>query len=190
MESQQRIQQIEELVRKIETAADPNMRAAVIELVQSLMELHGAGIERMMEIVSDDEVRGFALIDGLARDELVGSLLLLYGLHPVPLETRVMQGLEKARPFLRSHGGNVELLDITDGAVRLRLQGNCHSCPSSAVTLKLAIEEAIYEVAPDVSELIVEGVIDEQPAPNGFVSIGKLQSKDESPPLEIRLATS
>jgi hypothetical protein len=75
-----------------------------VELVQSLMELHGTGIGRMMEIVAESGESGLDVIDGFGRDELVGGLLLLYGLHPIPLETRVRQALDKVRPYLQSHG--------------------------------------------------------------------------------------
>ena len=102
------------------------------------------------------------------------GLLLLYGLHPVPLETRVMGALDKVRPYLDSHGGNVELLGVADGVVRLRLQGSCKTCPSSAMTLKLAIEEAVYAAAPDVAAIEAEGV-SEPPKATGFVQIGKRQ---------------
>jgi Fe-S cluster biogenesis protein NfuA/nitrite reductase/ring-hydroxylating ferredoxin subunit len=172
MESKQLIQRIDELIRKIETTPDPDARASAVELMQSLMELHGAGIERMLEIVSEAGAPGRALVDGFANDELVGGLLLLYGLHPVPLGTRVMQALDKVRPYLSSHGGNVEVLGIEDGVVRLRLQGSCKSCPSSSMTLKLAIEEAIYEAAPDVTAIEAEGVL-EPPAPSGLVPLGR-----------------
>ena len=173
MESQQRIQQIEQLIHKVETEADEKTRAAVVELVQSLMEFHGAGIERMMEIAAEKGESGFAIIDDFGRDELVRSLLFLYGQHPVSLEERVMQGLDEARPFLLTHDGNVELLGINDGVVHLRLKGNCDGCPSSADTLKLAIEKAVLEAAPDVLEIVVEGVVEEKPATNDFVQIGK-----------------
>ena len=181
MESQQLIQRIDELVRKIETMADPDARSIAVELLQSLMELHGAGLDRMMEIAAETGGAGQAIIDGFARDELVKGLLLLYGLHPVPLEARVAQALDKVRPYLHSHGGNVELLGIEDSVVRLRLQGSCKSCPSSAMTLKLAIEEAIYEAAPDVTEIEAEGVL-EQPAPPGLVSLGRLRTEDDVQP--------
>ena len=102
------------------------------------------------------------MIDSLAGDDLVGSILLLHGLHPLDLETRVRQALEKVRPLLRSHGGNVELLDLTGGVARLRMLGSCDGCPSSAMTLKTAIEEAIYEKAPDVTAIEVDA-----PATNG-----------------------
>ncbi len=179
MESQPRIQRIEELIHKVETIADSNTRASVLELVQSLMELHGAGIERMMEIAAQDEEIGLKIIDDFGRDDLVGSLLLLYGLHPVAFETRVQQALEKVRPYLRSHGGNVELLGVEEGVVRLQMQGSCSGCPSSAMTLKSAIEEAIYEAAPDATEIVaVEESKEAQSALSGLVSIENLRSKN------------
>ena len=99
----------------------------------------------MLEHVTSSPLSGTALIDSLASDDLVASVMLLYGLHPLDLETRVLQALEQVRPYLRSHGGNVELLGVEEGVIRLRLQGSCHGCPSSAQTLKSTIEEAIAE---------------------------------------------
>jgi len=169
-----RIEQIEDLVLKLETGPEAQLRGIARELVQSLMEFHGAGFERVLEIVRR---RGDAdaTMDHLAQDELVRSLLLLYGLHPVDVDRRVREALDKTRPYLRSHGGNVELLSVeADGAVRLRMQGSCHGCPSSAVTLKLAIEQAIHEAAPDVTSIVL--VEDEarerhQPAQLSLVTI-------------------
>ncbi len=169
---QRRLQKIESLVRTIESSADPNVRSSAVELMQSLMDLHGAGFERMMEIVFDSGPDGGRIIDRFAEDELLESLLLLYGLHPDDLETRVVRALDKVRPYLQSHGGNVELLGIADGLVKLRLHGSCNGCASSAMTLKLAIEEAIYEVAPDVTGLEVEGVINQATTP-GLVQLQK-----------------
>ncbi len=144
--------------------------------MQSLMEFHGAGLERMMDIVAESKTGGFAIFDEFAADELVGSLLLLYGLHPLTLEERVRKGLAKVRPYLDSHGGDVELLSTDEGVVRLRLQGSCKSCPSSAITLKLAIEEAIYAAAPDVIAIEAENVANNEAAGGGLVQIGNAQN--------------
>ncbi len=169
---QKRMQQVESLIRKIENLPDPEARSSAMDLVQALMDFHGAGLERLMEIVAEAGDAGYAVFDNFGNDNLVGSLLLLYGLHPVDFETRIRQALEKVRPYLESHGGNVDLLSVSNGNVRLRLEGSCKSCPSSSMTLKLAIEEAIYAAAPDVVSIEAEGVA-EQKASTGFVQIGK-----------------
>lgn len=167
---EQQMQRVEELVQAIETWADPNLRAKAIELVQTLMDFHGAGIDRMMEITARAGAAGYAIFDDFARDDLVGNLLLLYGLHPLEIETRIANALEKVRPSLNLHEGGVELLGVKDGVVYLRLEGNCDGCPSSALTLKHTIEEAIYAAAPDVISIEVEGVT-ENLNKNGFVQI-------------------
>lgn len=167
------MQQIEVLIAKVENLPDPEIRANMLALVQALMEFHGAGIERMMELVADSGETGYEIFNKFAADDLVGSLLLLYGQHPVSLETRVLGALDKVRPYLDSHGGNVELLGITDGIVRLRMKGSCKSCPSSADTLKLAIEEAVYAAAPDVVAIEAEGVVAQPVAATGFVQIAR-----------------
>ncbi|HWQ32028.1 MAG TPA: NifU family protein [Blastocatellia bacterium] len=155
---QQRMQRIEGLIHRLEAAADSETRNCALELMQSLMELHGAGLDRLLEIIAESGETGLALIDELGRDELVSGLLLLYGLHPADIETRVLKAPDQVRPYLQSHGGNVELLAVTEGIVRLRLRGTCNGCASSAETLRQLIEEAIFETAPDVAAIEVEGV--------------------------------
>jgi Fe-S cluster biogenesis protein NfuA len=148
---------LDSLLREVENIPDTQTRAHVREMVQAILELHAVGLERMLGQIAGEGEAGLALIEALARDDLVGGLLLLHGLHPLDLPTRVRQALEKVRPYLRSHGGNVELLAVDAGVVRLRMLGSCHGCPSSAMTLKLAIEEAIYALAPEVAAIEVEG---------------------------------
>jgi Fe-S cluster biogenesis protein NfuA len=129
---------------------------AAVELVQGLLDLYGEGLGR---IVASDPT----LVARLDGDEVVTHLLLLHGLHPVPLEERVVGALDEVRPYLASHGGGVELLGVEEGVVRLRLQGSCDGCPSSTATLKLAIEDAIHKAAPDVEDVVAEGT--PKPAP-------------------------
>jgi len=178
---QHRMQHVEGLIRKIENLPDADARTISLELVQALMEFHGAGLERMMEMIAEAGEPGYGVFDKFAADDLVGNLLLLYGLHPLTIEARVTRALEKVRPYLNSHGGSVELLGVDDGVVRLRLEGSCKTCPSSSVTLKLAVEEAIYEKAPDVVAIEAEGV-SEKPAASGFVQIGKPRSGNGDQP--------
>jgi Fe-S cluster biogenesis protein NfuA len=155
-----RIEHLETLIQNLERLPDPAARDQARELVQTLLDFHGAAVARILERIADQGGSGDSLIDSLASDDLVSNLLLLYGLHPVGLETRVGQALDKVRPYLQTHHGDVTLLGVTEGIVRLRMQGSCHGCPSSAMTLKNAIEEAIYAAAPDVAAIEVEGVVE------------------------------
>jgi Fe-S cluster biogenesis protein NfuA len=153
----QRIQQIEGLIAQIRSSTDAPTRDSALDLLHIVMEFHATGIDRMMEIAADSGDAGWRIIDDFGRDEVVANLLLLHGLHPLDLETRVRNALDKVRPYLHSHGGNVELVKVTDGVVRLKLVGNCSGCPSSSLTLKTAIEKAIYEAAPDVTSIESDG---------------------------------
>ena len=148
-------ERIEALAAKLDQAKDPEVRAAALELVQSVIELHGAAlqslIDRCLETPDGERVLNEAL-----QEDLVSSMFLLHSLHPDDMETRVLRGIETVRPYLKSHGGDCELIAVNDGIVRLRLHGACGSCPSSSLTLKNAVEEALYEVAPDIKEIVAE----------------------------------
>ena len=166
---------IEALLAEVRALGDPRARETAEELVGLLAELYGAGLERMLEIV--DGAGAEELIGRFAADDLVSSLMILHGLHPQDIESRIAGALERVRPYLASHSGDVRLLGVEDGVVRLRLEGNCHGCPSSTVTMKLAIERAIEEAAPEVVRIEVEGVAEETgseaaPAGDSLVQIG------------------
>ncbi|MCU1297875.1 MAG: NifU-like domain protein [Acidobacteriaceae bacterium] len=169
-EFQARTERIEELVRILEGAEDPKIHAVALELMQSVMELHGVGLEKMLELVAQNS-GGEHLIDEFAQDDLISSLLLLHDLHPDDIETRVLRALDRLRPNLQSQGGDAELLGIEDGLIRLRIHGmsggGCHS--SSAATLKSEVEDAIYQAAPDAIQIMTEEV--EHPRPAQLVTL-------------------
>ncbi len=170
---EEKMQRVEELITSVEEWPDAGNREIALEVIQTLMDFHGAGIGRMMDITADAGAAGYAIFDDLVRDDLVANLLLLYGLHPADIRDRVLNAIEMVRPSLNLHEGDVELLGIENGIVNLRLKGSCDGCPSSALTLKHTIEEAIYAAAPDVTSVEVEGGVADQPEANGFVQIGK-----------------
>jgi Fe-S cluster biogenesis protein NfuA len=172
-----KIEHLENLIKNLERLPDPAARDQARELVQTLLDVHGAAIAKLLEGIAGMGAPGHALISSLAGDDLVSSLLLLYGLHPLDLETRVNQALDQVRPYLRTHKGDVELVEVIDGVVRLRMQGSCHGCPSSAMTLKNAIEEAIYATAPDVTAIEVEGVVDPPVHPSHLLPIVSLDPR-------------
>ena len=128
------------------------VRERTEELVRLLSELYGAGLLRMMEILDEQGALTDAVLGALAGDDLVASLLLVHDLHPEGVTTRVERALDSVRPYLGSHGGDVELLGITDdGVVQLRLLGSCDGCSSSAATMSLAVEDAVSRAAPEVT---------------------------------------
>ena len=173
---QKRIQRIGEMVEQLESAADPHARATARDLLESLMALHGAALERIMELASEDGESGHALIGKCGRDELVSSVLLLYGLHPEDLRTRVIRALEKSRSFLDSHGANAELISIgEDGTVTLRLEVKPSGCGSSTVLVKSTLETSIQDAAPDASSIVVEET-GAALVRSGFVSVAQLES--------------
>ena len=157
-EAQERVGRIEHLLEEVERLAEPAARDTATGLVEALLELYGEGLARIVDHVADRD--DGAIAAALAGDELVAHLLLLHGLHPVPLEARVRGALDEVRPYLASHGGDVELLGVEEGVARLRMQGSCNGCPSSAATLKLAIEDAIQRAAPDVEGIEAEGAVE------------------------------
>jgi Fe-S cluster biogenesis protein NfuA len=149
-----RVERLDTLLQELETGSDPVATRRAHELVRTVMEMHRLAIDHLFGILDADRED---LVDRLAGDPVVSSLLVLHGLHPVPLEARVERGLEDARPYLRSHGGNVELLHVDEaGRVFLRLHGTCHSCPSSSATLQGAIEGAVRAAAPEVDEIVID----------------------------------
>jgi Fe-S cluster biogenesis protein NfuA/nitrite reductase/ring-hydroxylating ferredoxin subunit len=161
--SQERVTTIERLLDEVESLPDPKSRELATELVAELLELYGEGLGRMMELASAAGEGGLA--GELAEDDLVSHLLLVHGLHPVPVEARVQSALDEVRPYLDSHGGDVELLEVEDTVVRLRMEGSCSGCPSSAMTLKLAIEQAIAKSAPEIESVEADGANPAPPAP-------------------------
>lgn len=163
------IERVEQLSAELEGVADDHARAVAEELMASVLELYGEGFARVMALVEQAGPQGIPLRDALVEDGVVGSLLLIHDLYPVPLEDRVVGALASVEPYMESHGGGVELLGLEGGVARLRLKGSCDGCAASAATLELAIEKALMEAAPDLVGLEVEGV-SEPPAANGDLS--------------------
>jgi Fe-S cluster biogenesis protein NfuA len=156
---------IEQLLDGLQATGDRRARERAEELVRLVTELYGAGLAHVMELV-DAEAPDLAR--RLAADDLIGSLLLVHDLHPDALAVRVETALDSVRPFLATHGGDVELLAIDDraGAVQLRLLGSCDGCPSSAATLQHAVQHAIMEAAPEIVRIDVDA-----PAPDTSIPI-------------------
>ena len=148
-------ERIERLTEELDAIPDPRSRDTAEQLLAAVLELHGEGLTKVLDLVDEDTAKR------LADDPTVASVLLIHDLYPVPLDERVAEALDSVRPYMESHGGDVELLGIEDGIVRLRLQGSCKGCAASSATLELAIEQALRAAAPDLLGMDVEGMEDE-----------------------------
>lgn len=170
---EQRLEKLSALIHEVEALPEGASKRSASEAIAALLDLHGAGLERVLSVLGEAGEPGQALIERLGRDEVVSGLLILHGLHPTSLRDRVLGALDRVRPYMESHGGSVTLLAVEETTVRLRLEGSCHGCASSLVTIKYAIEQEIAEAAPEVESIDVEGLT--EPKPAGFVPLTDLK---------------
>jgi Fe-S cluster biogenesis protein NfuA len=151
-------ERVDELLAALRSGrGDP--AAIADELVGLLVRLYGDGLASIVGVLATHGQAGAEIMTALTEDPLVESLLLLHDLHPLDTDARVQRALDQVRPYLGSHAGGVQYLGVTDdGVARLRLEGSCNGCPSSTVTVQLAIEGAVMNAAPEVTEVVVEGM--------------------------------
>ena len=173
-EFHQRLQKLGGLVRDLDAISDPASRAVAKELVQLLMDLHGVGLERMLELVFESGDAGARIIDDLGADPLVSSLLILYGIHPHDMQTRLERKLAQIDSKLHKMGAEVKLPPLTGNDVRLRITLAGHGCGSTTQSIRSLLEDAMYEAAPDLSSLTIDGL--EEPIASGFVGIEQLRA--------------
>ena len=164
---------VEELLGILQSEGGESTVRAAEELVRLLLGLYGDGLSHIMAALRAEGAAGAAVVDRLLADPLVESLLLLHDLHPLDVDTRIQRALDRVRPYLGSHAGGVTYLGVTEeGVAQLRLEGSCDGCPSSTVTVQLAIKGAIEDAAPEVTDVVVEGVT-APPGPETLLQIGR-----------------
>lgn len=174
-EFQTQTEHINTLVERVNSIADEGARATSLELLQSLMDLHGAAMCRVVELLMESEA-GRASLTKVGDDPFICGLLVLYGIHPLSIEERVGRAIDKVRSQLHKQGGSVELAGIVDSVVQVKIEGSGHGCGSSADAFKRTVEQAILECAPEVVE--VQAIGSAAPA-TGFVSLETLQSSSQ-----------
>jgi len=163
---------IDQLVRRVAALGDSEARAVALDLLQSVMDLHAAAMSRIVEMLAESGEGGRNSLEKLGSDPLICGLLVLYGVHPVPLTERVARAVEQVRPKVQKQGGDVALIGIEDTAIRISIQSSSNGCHSSPDALKEVAERAILEAAPEIVEVIAEGV---PSAKSGFVPLGNIQ---------------
>ncbi len=132
---------------------DEAQRHTVQALKSSIEDLNKAALRRLIRSLKDDPAAGARLRASLA-DPLVYGVLDFHGLlkAPVaPLQQRLEKALDEVRPFMATHGGNVELVAVKPpDTVDIRLVGACHGCPASGQTMTEGVEKAIRTHAPEI----------------------------------------
>src|ERR1700716_3657444 len=119
---EQLVSRVQDLQARLDGAGDPATRELAEQLVAAVVQMYGAGLEQIVASLLEAGEGGEQIGAGLKQDPLVATLLLIHDLHPVPLKDRVDEALESVRPYMESHGGNVELLSLQGGVARIRLQ--------------------------------------------------------------------
>jgi Fe-S cluster biogenesis protein NfuA/nitrite reductase/ring-hydroxylating ferredoxin subunit len=147
-------ERIDVLLDEVQRRAEPEVTDKVEELMRAVLSLHGAGLEQLLARLEETQVRN------LLEDDLVAGMLLLHDLHPDDVATRIQGALDSVRPYLGSHAGGIDYLGIDDeGIVHLRLQGSCEGCPGSTATVRLTVENAVLDAAPEAVAVDVEGMV-------------------------------
>jgi Fe-S cluster biogenesis protein NfuA/nitrite reductase/ring-hydroxylating ferredoxin subunit len=149
---------VEELLGILAATSIGTAAPAAEELVSLLVGLYGEGLARIVTLLGEQGDAGAEMLARIADDPQVEGLLLLHDLHPLDVDARIQRALDRVRPYLGSHAGGVEYLGVTGGVARLRLEGSCNGCPSSTVTVQLAIQGAIEDAAPEVTQVVVDGM--------------------------------
>ncbi len=171
------VEGIEGLVRDFAASPDPVVRRRAQELVRLLMTLYGAGLARILQILTLDDVHAGRpaghTAAALRADDLVASLLVLHDLHPEDVETRIARGLERVRPVV---GGTVTLVGLSDGAAHVKVEAPPRTDAAPLVDLHRLIESVIQAVAPDVERVEVEGL--PRAVPASLIQLGRKPSAD------------
>jgi len=136
MEFDQAIRELETLIGTLER--DEDERALL--LLQLVDAIHRPAIELIQAGESDHPI--------------AQAVLAMYDLAPVEEQIIVEEILDSVRPYIESHGGDLELLDVEDGVVHVQLSGSCSGCAASAITLKRGVEDALKERYEPFKELV------------------------------------
>lgn len=154
---------------------DDEVRYAAEELLKGIDQVHREAIARLANLLDHH-----GMLQQAAADPLIGQVLDLYDLLPLDESSQVDRALDEVRPYIHSHGGQIELLEVSDGIVRLRLAGACSGCSGSAMTLRRGVEAALREGFPGFLEMVVE---EPAPTPARPTFIGLEQIKVVAPPV-------
>lgn len=142
---------LEELIEDLQELDEP-VRAQVFDLMDGIDALHRMALSHLGNAVED---RG---VDPGALREDHPAIAWLFDAYAVGVDERAAadRALDDIRPYIHGHGGEVDVLDVEDGVVHLRLTGACSGCTASDVTLTEGIEEALRAGFPGFVSVVVD----------------------------------
>jgi len=131
-----------------------DQRKRALALKESVEAFHKAGLVKIVRAMKGDPAARAVLME-LVDDPAVYALFAMHGIIKADVRTRVSQVIERLRGYTQSHGGDVELVDVSDDTVFVRLSGACNGCSMSAVTLRTGVEDALREQVPEITRIEV-----------------------------------
>jgi Fe-S cluster biogenesis protein NfuA/nitrite reductase/ring-hydroxylating ferredoxin subunit len=131
-----------------------DQRTRALALKDAIEAFHKDALVTIVRALKADPA-GKAVLLALVDDPGVYALFAMHGIVKADLRTRVAQVIEGVRPYTQSHGGDVELVDVTEDAVFVRLMGSCNGCSMSSVTLRQGVEAALKEQCPEITRIEV-----------------------------------
>lgn len=146
-------ERVDRAIAEVRTLDDASQVKAMA-MKSAIEEFHKLGLTRIVQRLKDDP-RGKELLFELVEDPAVYTLFSMHSLVRADLRTRVARVIEMVRPYMHSHGGDVELVDVAGDAVFLRLKGSCNGCSMSSVTLRQGVEEALEQHVPEIKKIEV-----------------------------------
>lgn len=159
-------------VEQVEALDEPARRAA-LELKDAVERFHHAALVAIVKALRADP-RGKEILFELVDDPSVFAVLALQGIVRPPLAAQAETALAAVRPYLASHGGDVELVEVAGAVARVRLKGSCNGCSMSAVTLQESVEAALVGGVDGVESV---EVVEDQPTA-AFIPLGSIGRKD------------
>jgi Fe-S cluster biogenesis protein NfuA/nitrite reductase/ring-hydroxylating ferredoxin subunit len=159
--------ELDDLAARVDAAVaavqklDPPARAAALDLKRTIEAFHKAGLTRIIQRLKADP-QGKELLFELVDEPLIYALLSMHGIVRADLHTRVSRVITMVQPYMQSHGGDVEFVEVRNNVVYVRLHGACNGCSMSAVTLREGVEEALRTHVP---EIVGVEVLPNEPGP-------------------------
>jgi Fe-S cluster biogenesis protein NfuA len=148
------IYRLDELVREFEIYPSEEVKEKVFELLGEVDRVHRVGLNHLIAYLREAGQADW--IETAAQDPVIHTLFLLYDLLPGDAFFQAEKAIEKVRPYLQSHGGDIKILNVTGGVVTLHLLGNCHGCPAFQQTLQNKVRAVLEEEVPAFVDLIVD----------------------------------